>query len=151
MDHAYDSNSGHAYYIRVRCVEVVGMVVYSKKYTVCNIAIAMGEEPMYHNTCICNYRTGSRKFMEASAAFRLILALHSRGVDVEFIISDDCSTMRAHLKNVGGNKGKLPLDEPKPKFLWDPSHHIKVIVKDIFGLALMSKKKSEREKLMRYN
>ena len=43
MDHAYDSNSGHAYYIRVRCVEVVGMVVYSKKGTVFNTAITIGE------------------------------------------------------------------------------------------------------------
>ena len=85
--------------------------------------------------------------MEASAALQLILDLHSKGVGVEFIVSDDDSTMRAHLTHVGADKGKLPLHVPEPKFLCDPSHRIKVMVKDIFGLALMSKKKSECEKI----
>ena len=145
--HTYDSNSGHAYYIGVRCGKVVGMVVYSKKCTVCDIAIAMGEEPMEHDNCVRNYRTGSSKAMEASAALQLILDLHSKGVGVEFIVSDDDSTMRAHLTHVGADKGKLPLHVPEPKFLCDPSHRIKVMVKDNFGLALMSKKKSECEKI----
>jgi len=122
------------------------MVVYSKKCTVCNIVIAMSDEPIDDDVYIHNYRTGSSKAIKASAALRLILDLHSRGVGVYFIVSDDDSTMHAHLTHVSGDKGKLPLDVPKTKFLCDPFHCIKITVKDIFGLALMSKKKSECEK-----
>ena len=56
--HIYASNNSHAYYIGARCGEVVDMVVYSKKCTVCNIAIVIGEEPMNHDNCIHNYSTG---------------------------------------------------------------------------------------------
>ena len=145
--HTYDSNSGHAYYIGVRAGNVVAMVVYSKKCTICDIAIAMGEEPMEHEDCVRNYRTGSSKAMEATAALELILMLHGKGISVEHIVSDDDSTMRAHLRHIGNEKGKLPLDVLEPTFLCDPSHRIKVMVKDIFGLALSSKTKSECEKI----
>ena len=55
--------------------------------------------------------------------------------------------MRDYLTHIGEDKGKLSLDTPEPKFLCDPSHCIKVMVKDIFGLALMSKKTSECGKI----
>ena len=145
--HTYDSNSGHAYYIGVRSGKVIEMIVYSKKCTTCDIAIAMGEEPMEHDDCVRNYRTGSSKAMEASAALQLILNLHSRGIRIEFIVSDDDSTMRAHLTHIGSDKGKLPLYVFAPGFLCDPSHRVKVMVKDIFALALMSNAKSECEKI----
>ena len=77
----------------------------------------------------------------------LIVALSRQGIGVEFIVSDDDSTMQAHLTHIGSDKGNLPLDVPEPTFLCDPSHWIKVMVKDIFGLALMSKTKSECEKI----
>ena len=123
------------------------MIVYSNKCGTFDIAIAMGEEPMEHKECVRNYRTGSSKAMEATAALKLILSLHSHAISVEFLVSDDDSTMRAHLRHIGMDKGKLPLDVPAPTFLCDPSHRIKVMVKDIFGLALMSKTKSECEKI----
>jgi hypothetical protein len=107
----------------------------------------MGEEPMEHEDCVRNYRTGSSKAMEATAALELILMLHGKGISVEHIVSDDDSTMRAHLRHIGNEKGKLPLDVLEPTFLCDPSHRIKVMVKDIFGLALSSKAKSECEKI----
>ena len=44
-------------------------------------------------------------------------------------------------------KVKLSIDVLEPEFLCDHSHHIKFMVKDIFGLALMSKTKSECEKI----
>ena len=40
--HTYDSNSGHAYFIGCRSGKVIKMLVYSKKCTVCDVAIAMG-------------------------------------------------------------------------------------------------------------
>ena len=86
--------------------------------------------------------------MEASAALDMINQLHAKGIGVEFIVSDDDSTMRAHLTQLGVVKnGKLPLDVPQPMFLCDPSHRIKVMVKELFGLALSSKEKSECEKI----
>ena len=103
---------------------------------------------MEHDDCPHNYRTGSSKAMEASAALDMILELHRLGIAVEFIVSDDDSTMRAHLHHVGTIKnGKLPIYVFAPSFLCDPSHRIKVMVKDIFGLALMSNSKSECEKI----
>ena len=146
--HTYDSNSGHAYFIGCRSGKVVRMLVYSKKCTKCDIAIAMGEEAMEHENCPRNYRTGSSKAMEASAAFDMVLQLHDLGIGIEYIISDDDSTMRAHLKHIGTEKNaKLPLHIHEPSFLCDPSHRIKVMVKDIFALALQSKAKSNAEKI----
>ena len=70
--YTYDSNSGHAYFIGCCSGKVVSMLVYSKKCTKCDIAVAMGEEPMDHENCVQNYRTGSSKAMEASAALGMI-------------------------------------------------------------------------------
>ena len=56
--------------------------------------------------------------------------------------------MRAHLKHIGTEKNaKLPLHIHEPCFLCNPSHRIKVMVKDIFTLALQSKSKSNAEKI----
>ena len=148
--HAYDSNSGHAYYIDVWSGKVVEMIVYSKKFTTCDIDIAMGEEPVDHDDCVQNYKTGLSKVMEASAALELVINLHERGISVQFIVSDDNSIIRAHLQHTGNDKGKLPLHVPKPVFLCDPSHWIKVIVKEVFGLDLMSLKKVSVRISMRY-
>ena len=50
--------------------------------------------------------------------------------------------MKIQLKNA-----KLPKDVHQPIFLCDPSHRIKVMVKDVFALALMSNSKSECQKI----
>ena len=97
----------------------------------------MGEEPMEHDDCARNYLTGLSKAMEASAALDMVIALHHLGIGIEFIVSDDDSTMCAHLRWIGTEKNaKLPLNVYQPSFLCDPSHRIKVMVKDIFALAL---------------
>ena len=104
----------------------------------------MGEEPQDHENCPRNYKTDSSKAMEATTALDLIVELHWLCVVVEFIVCDNDSTIHAHLHHINIYKGgKLPLSVPQPKFLCDPSHHIKVMVKNIFGLALSSKAKSE--------
>ena len=108
----------------------------------------MGEEPMEHEDCPRNYLTGSSKAMEASAALEIVSDLHKKEVLVENIVSDDDSTMRAHLKHEDTAKNaKLPKDVHQPIFLCDPSHRIKVMVKDFFALALMSDSKSECKKI----
>ena len=146
--HTYDSNSGHSYYIGCRSGKVIAMLVYSKKCTKCDVAIAMGEEPQDHEDCPRNYLTGSSKAMEASAALDLYLQLAGKGIGIEHIVSDDDSTMRAHLSHIGTHKhGMLPLHINQPVFLCDPSHRIKAMVKDVFALALSSKENSECEKI----
>ena len=86
--------------------------------------------------------------MEASAALEMVVDLAKEGIGVEFVVSDDDSTMRANLHHIGTHKnGKLPTSAHQPKFLCDPSHRIKVMVKDIFALALQSKTKSNAEKI----
>ena len=62
---------------------------------------------------------------------------------IEYIVSDDDSTMRAMLKHpsicVRGqvlktSKGKLHEEIPEPLFLADPSHCVKVVAKHIFSI-----------------
>ena len=74
--------------------------------------------------------------------------LHALGVGVEFIVFDNDSSMRVHLHHIATYRnGNLPLDMYQPSFLYDPSHRIKCMVKDIFELDLMGKGKSECEKI----
>ena len=128
--HNYDSNSGHAYFIECRGGQVIDYLVYLKKCSKCDAAVAIGEEPMAHENCPRNFLTGSSKAMEASAAHQLLVELHDCGVVIEIIVSNDDSTMHATLQHIGTHKhGKLHLDIPVPKFLCDPSHQIKVKVK----------------------
>ena len=81
---------------------------------------------MEHEDCPRNYLTGSSKAMEAGTALDLVIELHGLGVGVDFIVSDDDSTMRAHLHHLGTIKNaKLPVNIPQPSFLCDPFHRIK--------------------------
>lgn len=109
--------------------------MYSKKCSVCDISIVMGEEPRQHKDCPRNYWTGSSKAMEVTAALYLILELHELGVGVEFIVSDDDSTMRAHFSLIGKHKKICYHLMSLKQFLCDPSHQVKDMVKEIFKLA----------------
>ena len=103
---------------------------------------------MEHEDCPRNYKTWSSKTIEATVTLELLLDLHGIGVSIQYIVSDDDSTMRATLQHIGTHKnGKLLLHISEPTFLCDPSHRIKVMVKDVFGLALMSNSKSECRKI----
>jgi len=55
--------------------------------------------------------------------------------------------MRAHLVHIGSDKGKIPVAAFVPGFLCDPPHCMKIIVMDIFLLALMSNAKGKCEKI----
>ena len=73
-------------------------------------------------------------------ALEPMIKLDSLEVGLELIVSDDDSTMRSHLKYVETDKhANLPVSIPQPKFLRDPSHRIKMMVKDVFGLATEEK------------
>ena len=141
--HTYDSNSVHSYYIGCWGGKLVQMIFYSKKFTKYDVAILLGEEPMEHKDCPRNYNIGCSKAIETRTVLELIMELHTLGSGVEFVVSENDITMCAHLYHVGTvNNGKLSCDVPRLSFLYDPFRRIKVLVKDIFGLALMSKRKT---------
>jgi hypothetical protein len=54
------------------------------------------------------------------------------------MVTDDDSTMRAVLSH-HDKKGKLAHDVPPPKFLADPGHRVKVMVKAIFAKVSKTK------------
>ena len=78
----------------------------------------MGEAPMDHEDCPCNYKNGSSKATEVSAALDMILKLHTLCVGVKYICSNDDITIRDHLHHIGiAPKAKPPIDEPNLEFL----------------------------------
>ena len=86
--------------------------------------------------CIKNYG-GSSKGMESAACLEIAVNAPGKGFVLAVIVSDDDTTMRAHLKHphVGDKKGKLPLHIYSPEFLADPSHRKKVVAKHFYALA----------------
>ena len=124
------------------------MLVYFKKCSKCDPLIALGEDPLEREYFPRNYTSGSSKAAEA-AALDLIVELHrEKNAGIEVIVSDNDSTIHAHLHHTNMYKGgKLLLSVPQSTFLCDPSYPIKVIVKEIFALALSSKAKSDCENI----
>ena len=70
-------------------------------------------------------------------------ALYNCSFIIDFIVSDDDSTMRAVLNHpsigvrgqvVKSSKGKLDEEIPDPSFLADPSHRVKVVAKHIVSI-----------------
>ena len=125
------------------------MLVYSKKCNTCNNIRKYNLPDDEEHDCPYNYRSGSSKAMEASAALDMVVSMWSDSKDtigVEYIVSDDDSTMRAHCHHAANHiNGCLPDHIPEPSFLADPSHRIKVMCKEVFKLALASKTQSECE------
>ena len=87
--------------------------------------------------------------MEAFEILKMVEdAFYNRLFIIDVIVRDDDSTMRAVLtypsKGARGqvlksSKGKLHEDIPKPSFLADPSHHMKVFVKHILSIVNKSR------------
>lgn len=111
------------------------MLVYSKKCTKCDVAIAMGKEPQDHEDCPRNYLTGSSKAIEASAALDLYLQVAAKSIRIEHIVSDDDSTMRAHLSHISTHKhGMIPVHINQPVFLCDPHIELRLWSRTFFLL-----------------
>ena len=80
--------------------------------------------------------------MKASVILNMVEnALYNRLFVIDAIVSDDDSTMREVLKHpykgtrgqvLKSSKGKLDEKIPKPSFLADPSHCVKVVDEHIF-------------------
>ena len=73
--------------------------------------------------------------MESAAYMETAVNALEKGFVFTVIVSDDNSTMRAHLKHphVRDKKGKLPLHIYSPEFFADPSHR-KKLPRSIFML-----------------
>ena len=56
---------------------------------------------MEHKDCVRNYKTSLGKAMEVTATLELIVTLHEQGISVEYIVSDDGSTIRPRLQSIG--------------------------------------------------
>ena len=89
--------------------------------------------------------TGSSGSMECALALAMLCEIHTsttKKAHISQIVTDDDTTMRANIRHEG-NKAKLPLEIPEPKFLADPGHRIKVMLKGIFARASKTKDKNK--------
>ena len=79
--------------------------------------------------------------MECSLALNLTQKIYNgtqKKASIGEIVTDDDTTMRSNIRH-NGDKAKLPLHVPEPRFLADPTHRIKVMVRNIFAKAVKSK------------
>ena len=94
----YDSLSGHGFIFGVRTGNVIGYQVKSKCCSKCSIANSLNK-PAEEHDCTINWE-GSSGGMEAAVALELCIQLHDDSgynIFVDTIVSDDDSTMRAHI------------------------------------------------------
>ena len=139
----YDFSSGHAFIIGARSKGIIRMVLYSKACGKCDAAENRREETEEHE--FPKNFEGSSKSMEASAILKMVEdAFYYHFFIIGVIVSDDDSTMRDVLKHpskgargqvLKSSKVKLDTEIPKPSFLADPSHHVKVVAKHIFSVV----------------
>ena len=75
--------------------------------------------------------------MEADAALTIFEELYyesQKKISLQYIVSDDESSMRALLKHdINHPKGKLIPERPEPEWLADPFHKTKIVAKPILG------------------
>ena len=124
----YNSHTGFGSFMGAYTHKVLMSKVFCRRCRFCENA-KRKNSPVKAHKCVQNYPTDqSSKSMEAAAI--LDMAIHSAQqmkFVVSAIVSDDDSTMRAHLRhkvdpNNNKDKRKLPQWVLEPTFLADPSH-----------------------------
>ena len=152
---SYNSNCGYSRLVGGHSKKVIDSVIFCRVCRICKVAERMGKKAQPHD-CIKNY-DGSLKGMESAACLEMAVNAPKHKYVLAVIVSDDDSTMRAHLKHphVGEKKGKLPLHIYSPDFLADPSHRKKVVAKHFYALAsapvLSSRVTNDHAKRMKKN
>ena len=139
----YDSMSGHGFFIGCRTGKVVLCGVLQKLCSICT-SYEKRKLPPPEHTCNSNYSGGSGG-MEALLCRQLVEEIHFRSdgmMKVEDLVTDDDSTLRDHCSSEE-NGGKLRSGVSQPKFLADPTHRTKVMVRPIFGLVQSTKNPDE--------
>ena len=107
---SYDSQSGHSYAIGLYGQKIIDFCTYCK---VCNICEQAKIKNLMHKKHYCakNWE-GPSNSMEASTILKICAQAPLKGYQVG-VISDDDTTMCAHLKHKKSNhkkdKGKLPV------------------------------------------
>ena len=104
----YDSLSGHDFIFGVWTGYVIGYNVKSKSCSKCSIANSLNK-PAEEHDCQINW-AGSSGGMEAAVALNLCIELHDDSgynIFVQTIVSDDDSTMRAHIQHTAGGGSYL--------------------------------------------
>ena len=89
------------------------------------------------NKCNVNH-TGSSGSMECVLTLTLTETMYKETQQkacIGEIDIDDDTTMRSNIKHTG-DKAKLPSEIPEPRFLADPIHRIKVMLRKIFAKAV---------------
>ena len=139
----YDTISGHAYIIGTITGKVIGFMAKSKICSKCKTRNRLGIDVEEHKYQI-NF-DGSSGAMEVTVALELCIQLQDGDYEVflEFILSDDDSTMRAHLLHEL-NDGKLPDRIHPPGLFADPSRSIKVMAKPLFKSSKNESKDPEK-------
>ena len=137
---SYNSNTGFGAFCGGYTNGVIISRVLCRRCRVCEIAKRKHTPPQMHD-CIQNYSSeASSKGMEPLAILEMAVEAPTRGFVMDWIVSDDDSVMRAHLKhNKGGgtkDKGKLPIWICEPDFMADPGHRKKVVASKFYKLAM---------------
>ena len=140
----YDSLSGHGllYWRNYRLVCKM-----LKKCIICRNANKHGM-PAHKHKCTINW-TGTSGAMESGVALGMVKKLfedYEGRLFIEYIVSDDDSSMRSHLRHIDDG-GKLPPNVPQPTFLADPSHRIKTMCSPIYKMITDTKDPSKCKKI----
>ena len=145
----YDSISGHGFMIGCFTRKVVGWGVMRKKCKICEV-MTQKYDDIHPHECLINYE-GSSGAMESKLAVRMIHDTWNKSgkkVTIGTIVADDDSTLKANTKNKN-NRGLLDDDIETPKFLADPSHRIKCIIRSVYKLVKKTKIQIQLKQLMR--
>ena len=136
---SYNSNTGFANFLGVYTKGVLSSQIYCRRCRVCENAKKKHTPPNKHD-CVQNWATDlSSKSMEPAAILKIVTEAPSRGYIVHWIVSDDDSVMRAHLKHKTStsktDKGKLPIWIMQPHFMADPGHRNKSVASKFYKLS----------------
>ena len=93
---SYNSNCGFTRLVGGYLKRVITSLIFCRVCRICKVAERMKKKAQPH-TCVKNYE-GSLKGMESAACLEIAVSAPSQGFVLAKIVSDNDSTMRAHLK-----------------------------------------------------
>ena len=123
---AYNSNCSYARALGGYLKKLLLSVILCRVCHICAIWKRKGKHLPKHECCK-NYE-GSSKGMESEGILQMAIKAPSQGFVMSVIVSDNDSTMQAHLQyatDASNKKARLPPWILEPKFLADPGHRKK--------------------------
>ena len=136
---SYNSNTGFRSLCGAYTQKVMMSKIFCRRCRVCENAKQKHTPPNKHD-CVQNYPTnGSSKSMEPLAILEIASKSPTQGFITHWIVSDDDTVMRAHLKHKKSfnkkDKGKLSLWIKESEFKADPGHRNKTVASKFYRLA----------------